>query len=544
MEEKPDNNANINRVGVLASFSGRYGVILLVGFTLLLRLMLLDAKPLYVDEAVTVYISQRPVSQIVSLMMKLREVHPPLYFWFIGIWLQMWKVLGPMFKNYLAWIRLSSVIFGTLSVYFTYLLTQKLFDRKTALLTGFLMAASSFHICFSQELRMYPLLLFLMTASFYYFIQLLEKPEIKAAAGFVLTTGIAFLVHYYAFYILAVDLIFLARLGFSLWRKKPAEGRRASNEDGSEPGVVERITKDFYMEPSGIKYRIKWILGVFAASALFFLPWVSSFIKQTGFQPFEMRINPTIGDFFQIFSRLAYSFTLIHPHIANIDIFTLASVLPLFLIVYGLIKHRGGGKVFALIFLLTPLVITLLVSLLSRFHIFEYKYFYIITPPFWMLVSLGLLSIDKGRWKWVLVGMILLANIYTGYNALFNRYYYPQDWSSAAAAMRGLKKSGQVVAVHPSMMSLPFQFYYGAVSDFYPIDTPQDPQLEFIEKYDGLWVITTPHHPFVGRAGLMKYLTKKYPGQTVAEIPNYRPSGVIRIDYFLLEKEKNGEKTK
>ncbi len=490
--------------------------------------------------------------------MQLHEVHPPLYFWLINIWIGLWKCLGFLKMDYLFYIRLSSVMFGTLSVYFTYLLGRKLFDTRIALLSSFFLAISSFHIYFSQELRMYPLILFLMLGSFYFLISLIEKPGIKPALGFVLTTGPALVTHYYSFYIIAIEILFL--LCLVIFRKRivanniphrPSEKDDVVKEEKCFDCAIAGILKN----SSLIKTRAFWILGSFIASSLFFVAWIPIFLKQAGAQDFTLRTAPTLPQFFEIFSRLAYGFTLEHLKLGNIDLFIFASILPIVLILAALVDILGVGSsagetpplhtpphtpphkiglLFMLVYLLTPLVLTFLVTIFTRFNIFEFKYFYIITPAFWMLISYTILRMKSNWVRYIAIAFFVVFNMYTWSNAQFNSYYYPQEWKKAVSVVKSSVKSGDLVAVHPSMMSIPFHFYYGNTENFLPMDFPDDQRMKKLSDYKGLWLVTTPYHPFMRKAGLTNYLKEKYPWERVDEIQNFRPSGVIRVEYYRL----------
>ncbi|MDD5669398.1 MAG: glycosyltransferase family 39 protein, partial [Candidatus Omnitrophica bacterium] len=80
------------------------------------------------------------------------------------------------FMHYLqAWtsnewvLRMPSVFWGVASVPCVYLIGKKVTgDGLSGLLGAFLLAVSPFHVYFSQELRMYPLVAFLGAASAYF----------------------------------------------------------------------------------------------------------------------------------------------------------------------------------------------------------------------------------------------------------------------------------------------------------------------------------------------------------------------------------------
>jgi len=556
-DQKDMISSNMEKVGKVKTrfLNSSYLIWIILALAIIFRLPGLASKSLYVDEGVTIYISGRPITEIVPLMIRLHEVHPPLYFWLVNIWMEGRNLLKFDNQNYLAWLRLSSVFFGILTVYFTYLLGIRLFNRRIANISAFFMALSSFHVYYCQELRMYPMLLFLMLASFYFFLRLLEKPGIIHAAGFVLVSGLALITHYYAIYIFAIEITFLGLIGILLWKRRKKDNTLESNRKNNKEKIGEKefykgldeessldnLIKTLSEDKSVIKSRAVWIAASFIISWLFFLAWLPNFLRQTGAQDFALRSSPSSLNFFQIFSRLAYGFTLIHPKLGNFDLFIAASLLPLILILFALMKFRGVGKWFAGIYLIIPIFLSAIVTLMSSFNIFEYKYFFIIAPAFWMLVSAGIVSI-KARWlQWTLTCLLIAANLYTGYNAQFDHFYYPQDWRKAAAVVVAQKKQGELVTVHPSMMATSMYYYYGGRGDFLPLDMPtneKDKRLELLKKYKGMWLVTTPHHPYVRQNGLTRYLREKYPHRLILEINSFRPSNVIWIEYFDLTQNR------
>ncbi len=76
--------------------------------------------------------------------------------------------------------KMFAVLFGTLTIYLTYLLTKNLFDERTALIAAFLMAVSSYHIFNSTIVGSdEPHLLLLFTAATYFFVRFLDERKKK-----------------------------------------------------------------------------------------------------------------------------------------------------------------------------------------------------------------------------------------------------------------------------------------------------------------------------------------------------------------------------
>lgn len=539
---------------------------MIAAIAVVIRLPALFLKSLYVDEAVTLYITQRPIAEIVPFMVQIHEVHPPLYFWLVNLWLGLWNPISFILRDQLAWLRFSSVIFGALSVYWTFLLGVKLFNRRTALTASLFVALSSFHTYYCQELRMYPLILFLMLASFYFFLELMKKPGFKPAAGYVLSSGLALLTHYYAFYMFAIEFVFLAMLVSILLQKIRANKNAGAKDTDTEADLTEMnqnkmeseqeenrteyagevseidaIISDLAKNPPLIKQRGVWFVTSVLLSGLFFLPWLSNFLNQTGAQDFTMRMTPGISHFFEIFSQIAYGFTITHPHAGKIDLYVAASLLPLFIVAWALYKSKSMGKYFALVSLMLPVVLTFMVTLFSRFHIFEFKYFFIIIPAFWLLVSEGIFHLNFLWLRWAFISIFIFTNILTNYNAQFVSRYQPQDWREASAIVKSNLSPGDLVGVHPSMMSISMFYYYGNIKNFLPMDFPADERMQLLKNYRGLWLVSTPHHPFVRQAGLLDYLRNRYPRKKTIMLEKFLPSDTLLIEYFDLAPEHRGE---
>ncbi len=487
-----------------------FGGVFLLAF--LMRLVFLGEKSIYVDEAVTIYISSRPLKDILPFMMLIKEVHPPIYFWMVGAWMKVY----PYFSHYFsfeAFLRFSSVFFGSLSVAMTYLLSKKLFNKRIALLSSFFMAISTFHIYYSQELRMYPLLLFLYLASFYSFFKLIEEGTLLWGILYVLATSSALLTHYYAFYILFIEAAFWGGVLYKEWK----ENR----------GKCDELLKGFK----------RWIF-YFGISCIPFLFWIPNFLSQMKFQDFKIRINPSIKSFFYLFSRIAYGDNLIHPHIGKVDVYMILSIVPLLLIGFFLIKAKGKGKIFTALYLLSPIFITFLVTF-SSFHIFEYKYFFVTIPAFWMAISYSLDNIPAKLSK-PLALFLILMNLYTGWNYQSNPFYQAQNWKGAAFFVKKYSKANQKIIVHPSMMALPFIYYYGD-KGVVPMDKFDYSRVKGMEKYGG-WLVTTFYHPFVKRANLIPNLEKSFKITEVAKFKSYNKANVIKIYLLLPRRNEEGNR--
>lgn len=176
-------------------------IIILVAF--LLRLVNLN-QSFWLDEAAQVIESGRSLTQQFIIP---ADFHPPLY----HLILHFWMYFG---KNEI-WIRLLSVIFSLLTIYFFYRLCCELINKDTALLTSVLLSFAPYEIYYAQEARPYALVTLLAVLTTY----LLFK---KRTLSYIFT-GILFIYSSYlaVFFLLAqgVYILFFEKKLFNWWFK-------------------------------------------------------------------------------------------------------------------------------------------------------------------------------------------------------------------------------------------------------------------------------------------------------------------------------------
>ena len=161
-----------------------------------LRLITLGRESLWLDEAISYLTAELPLSQIANNTVQ--SSHPPLYYLLLHFWLK-WIPDGDTAVKGL------SIFWGILLIPASYLLCQQLFANRTISLAAALMVAiSPFHILYSQELRMYTQLMFLVVAgtSAYWY----ARQEHAGKSWWLLTGGcflLAVYTHLFAFLALA-----------------------------------------------------------------------------------------------------------------------------------------------------------------------------------------------------------------------------------------------------------------------------------------------------------------------------------------------------
>lgn len=186
---------------------------------LILRLYGLAEESLWHDEGFSAAMAALPVTAMVRECVD--DIHPPFYYLSLHYWTR-------LFGGSELALRLPSVIFGIASIGLAFLLGSLLFDRKTGVAVSLIMTVSIYHLWFSQEARMYALVLSLMAGSLCFFVKLLREQRPLFVAGYLVTTTILLYTHYAGYYIPLVQAIYaLFHFVSSRKRERPAGLRPA-----------------------------------------------------------------------------------------------------------------------------------------------------------------------------------------------------------------------------------------------------------------------------------------------------------------------------
>jgi mannosyltransferase len=168
-----------------------------------LRLCQLDADSLWNDEIKAVTTSERHIRSIVHFQMTDRYGigHPPLLYIVTHFFL---AYLGH--NEFIA--RLPAALFGSLSILVAYKVGETLWTRREGLVGALLLAASAYHIRYSQEARHYSLMVFLALLSLVFLLKALQRNQKGLWIGFVLCTSLSLYNHMFAAFFLVAEASF------------------------------------------------------------------------------------------------------------------------------------------------------------------------------------------------------------------------------------------------------------------------------------------------------------------------------------------------
>jgi len=427
-------------------------LIVILGFTL--RVYHLGRESLWLDEGGSVRLAQLAPTGIITEV--IGNFHPPLYFLLLHGWI---AISGASEFS----VRLLSALIGTCSIFLIYRVGRLFFNQSVGIMAALLLCLSRFHIFYSQEARMYSLLVLLTLASMYYFIKLIRGNYLSDKAWYLLFSVLLLYTHNMGLFIIIAQNLFL--FSFTL----------------------------FSRNRTGINLK-KWLL-LQGLLIVIYLPWLIVVFKQLNLVSHSSWSVPTPEMATILHTFVSYSGT------------RLLSILFALLLLSSIINFQrpaknqwrfpDAGKIYLfLIWLAVPVILPFVVSRLST-PIYIHKVTIGALPALCLLVSRG---IDRIHLRSIRIPVIVLFVIL----ALFNlKHYYKQthrdQWREAARYIDSYAADGDLVVCDPPSTFRDIFAYYRRRTGLnnkritrknYDI-TPANIQevLSKIEAFSRIWVI-------------------------------------------------------
>lgn len=430
------------------------GILLLA---LILRIIYLDSKSLWLDEATNIYEAGK---NILSRDMTL----PPLYFTFMHFWL----AIG----NSELTVRFPSVVLGVLSVLIIYEIGLILYSEKEALISAFLLSISQTAIYFSQEARYYSLFIALSLLSVYFFLRMEERPTGFNKTLFLVFIALDFYSHYFTVLLLFVFVF------FKIWKYK--KDKTGMNE-----------MRSFLI-----------LAGVFL---LLIAPAVPVFLSEAAGRAGTSYIRFASQTYLSSdFIKSIFTYLIVNEFYAG------ESVLPyvlLGLFLYGIfssLKHYEKSAVFLVMWLFIPIASALvLTGIISNLHI---RYLVFVLPALLLISSRGIAAfpeginslagkirvrrVDLNPYAVILLLMVLIVSL--SYPILGSYYGFKNyDWRGAAEFLDENAEDGSKIVVVPGYNSFPFNYYYKPRNGITVLEYSSVDDLEQLSRQNDTYLVST-----------------------------------------------------
>lgn len=428
-------------------------IVLVLGF--LLRVIRLD-QSLWLDESISVLAAKElPFWQYVTSY-PIGDFHPPGYFGILWIW-------GRLFGFSEISVRMPSVILGVATIYLSYLLASRLFDKKVALYTTLLLTTAPLHVYYSQEARMYSFAAFAAVFSFLAFYNFINSSKINNLIVYTMSIVILLYSDYVTYLILPAQFLYLIF---------------------------------FY------RNKIKQFILASVLSGLFFAPWLLIFPAQlqNGIQTAKdvPGWKAVVGDNSIKSILLVWVKTLIgRISFDNKQLYTgIVGFLSLgYLLALIKVIDKIDRKVYLLIlWIAIPLLLAFSISFLTP--ILSYFRMLFIIPAFYILVAYGLTKYSH-KLSFYLFILLICFNLIAVGLYFTNPNYQREDWKGAAKFLSQNANAQTITLFENNNLPAPYRYYQdtkvtadGALENF-PANTKKDlkPIAKLVEDKNKVYLV-------------------------------------------------------
>lgn len=178
--------------------AGLTAVLAVAGFIRFFRL----GPGLFDDEVYSLDVANHRLGTILRILER-TDTHPPLSYFLLHFWMR-------VFGSSEVAVRSLSALFGVGTVLMLYLLGRLLWDSSTGLIAALMLSLSSFNVEYSHNARMYTLMTFLATASFYFFARLRIAPSRSTTVLYVLSSASLIYTHVWGIFLVAAQTVAVA----------------------------------------------------------------------------------------------------------------------------------------------------------------------------------------------------------------------------------------------------------------------------------------------------------------------------------------------
>ncbi|HIH23736.1 TPA: hypothetical protein HA251_01750 [Candidatus Woesearchaeota archaeon] len=402
-------------------------LILLLGA--FLRVHSLGEKSYWLDESISVFQAERPVSDIVKMMHD--DMAQPLHTLLLKGWIL-------LFGSSETATRSLSAVFGVLLILVVYLLGRELFDEQVGLFGALFAAVSPALVWFSQEARPYMIFAFFTVCSYYFLVRYLRRAKAVDAVLYALSS-IAFLYSnaYGVFVLFTQNIIFL----LSLLPPRPFFP------------ILPFRRWDMKKRTRLVRWLLLQIAIVLAFALGLWLIYYQYFnnIAQLGWIP-PLDALSLVSIFSDVFgSPLLFLLAL--------AIFVVASLLrrPK--------QYPRENILLLVLWIAVPLAILMVYSWFVK-PLLVYRYVLFVVPAICLLLASAMCMISGNRYVRLAIAAVLvlaaLPVVLHSYDAGDKA-----DWRGAAQYLQQHADAGARIIVHPGYLQVPFLYYYGPVC-FHP----------------------------------------------------------------------------
>jgi len=352
-----------NRTQLLNIASG--SILLLAS---ILRLWNLGSESAWIDEAYSIELAKHSVVDILNGTAA--DQHPPLYYLLLRLWF--------FFGSGVTYARLLSVIIGVINVGQVLHCGKKSAGIVIGLLGGLLVAVSPMHVWYSQEIRMYILLVSLTTASTTALWWVLRGNQTSRWILYCLFSTLALYTHYFAAFVLLAQGIWVL---IWIWKQRT------------------------------LHFLWYW-LGSIAVTGILFLPWLPVAINQTRLHTMTWVESPTLNMIRDTLLRLIFGIAVLPWPDLLLWIVT-GALLTLFIwsFIHLLSNSSENNRsyFYTANWGIVPFVSISIIALI--YPVYQFKQYLIVLPPILLLAAWISYSLPRKAGITALIVLLISATV-------------------------------------------------------------------------------------------------------------------------------------
>lgn len=388
--------------------------ILLLAF--LLRIAYLDAQSLWWDEAFSVTVSSMDLPSLLTAALGDR-VHPPLYYLVLRLWLTLGR------SEFV--VRALSAFIGVLAVASMFPMADLVGGKRLGVISAFALAISPLHIWYSQEARMYSLIVFLTLLTNYFFVRLLRRDKPADWLRYGISILLAMLTHYLTLFVILAQMTYLTVM-------------RTRHRSLLGKWLLCMLIVGLLCAP--------WFVAIFLTGGFYQagISWIRPAVPQDLFwtvYDFGLGSSSDPGNLFNILAALMLTAIL-----AYVSVRLLMGKVPL---------QQRNTLWFVWFWLSLPLLFVFLISLdwplPQNRSIYMDRFLIPSLPAFLILIGYGITQVfERKRTLGTLMIVVLLLTTGASTCSLFlDQTYQRDDWRRAITEIRENARSGDVLLVRP-----------------------------------------------------------------------------------------------
>jgi mannosyltransferase len=401
-----------------------FPIVLILLLAASLRFVGISRESIWLDEGVSIWASRMSIPNMISWTAS--DIHPPFYY----LALKFWTLFG---QSEFAF-RSFSALFGVLTVLAVYFVCLDLFGKGVGLVASLLMAVSPVNVYYSQEIRMFSLMAFLVLVSCYSFWKCLGTPGKRVLIVYVVSSVIMLYTHYFGVLVVCFQGLYFIAV--------------------------------FFLNGTLIKNK-KAVAGCLIATFLLYAPWLPA-LYGTIFHPqvgMGWMPKPDLFLLRDCYFGMMGGFA---PDIRGVSDFWGLLLIPLFFTVVGMVaglRKPLSARAFFSAFVLFPLAV--FVISLAVEPILLLRQVSIFIPELVMVMAFGIIFVSSkislrrrvsGRF-FAVVAVCLLVGI--NLVSVYQSYVIDtkEDWRGVALDAANVSEDIPII-IPVWYVKLPFEYYY------------------------------------------------------------------------------------